>query len=116
MTTLLRVERGSVWRFDDTGTRLSCVDLFEWSERRHSSGAVLTAEQVPAYFQALAENRCIAADDAATDAATSEFTADYLSPLGIGAMLDAPIWVGGRMVGVVCHEHVGGARRWQLEE
>jgi diguanylate cyclase (GGDEF)-like protein/PAS domain S-box-containing protein len=87
-----------------------------WSERRHSSGAVITSEQVPAYFRALAENRCIAADDAATDAATSEFTVDYLSPLGIGAMLDAPIWVGGRMVGVVCHEHVGGARRWQFEE
>src|SRR5688572_18748591 len=58
MTTILRVERGSVWRFDETGTRLSCVDLFEWTERRHSSGAELTAEQVPAYFQALAENRC----------------------------------------------------------
>lgn len=117
MTTLLRVERGSVWRFDnDSGTRLSCVDLFEWSERRHTSGAVITAEQVPAYFRALGEYRCIAAHDAATDAATSEFTADYLAPLGIGAMLDAPIWVGGRMVGVVCHEHVGGPRRWQFEE
>jgi diguanylate cyclase (GGDEF)-like protein/PAS domain S-box-containing protein len=116
MTAILRVERGSVWRFDETGTRLSCVDLFEWSERRHGSGAVLTAEQVPAYFKALAENRCIAAHDAATDPATREFAADYLAPLGIGAMLDAPIWVGGRMVGVVCHEHVGGARRWQFEE
>jgi diguanylate cyclase (GGDEF)-like protein/PAS domain S-box-containing protein len=31
-------------------------------------------------------------------------------------MLDAPIWVGGHMVGVVCHEHVGGPRRWQFEE
>jgi len=37
MTTLLRVERGSVWRFDQAGTQLNCVDLFEWTERRHSS-------------------------------------------------------------------------------
>jgi diguanylate cyclase (GGDEF)-like protein/PAS domain S-box-containing protein len=116
MTALLRVERGSVWRFDETGTRLSCVDLFEWSEGRHSNGATLTAEQVPSYFRALAENRCIAAHDAVTDPATSEFTETYLSPLGIGARLDAPIWVGGRMVGVVCHEHVGGARRWHFED
>jgi diguanylate cyclase (GGDEF)-like protein/PAS domain S-box-containing protein len=116
MTTLLRVERGSVWRFDEAGTQLECVDLFEWSSRRHSSGAVITAESVPAYFRALAQNRCIAAQDAATDPATSEFTESYLLPLGIGAMLDAPIWVGGRMVGVVCHEHVGGQRRWQFEE
>jgi len=116
MTTLLRVERGSVWRFDDSGKALECVDLFEWAKRRHSSGAVITAEAVPAYFQALAQNRCIAADDAATHPATREFTESYLLPLGIGAMLDAPIWVGGRMVGVVCHEHVGGPRRWHFEE
>lgn len=116
MTTLLRVERGSVWRFDAMGTKLECVDLFEWSERRHSSGTIITAHEVPAYFQALAQYRCIAAHDAATDPATSEFTEGYLQPLGIGAMLDAPIWVAGRMVGVVCNEHVGAARRWQFEE
>ncbi|HEY6080517.1 MAG TPA: diguanylate cyclase [Polyangiaceae bacterium] len=117
MTTLLRVERASVWRFvDDSDDKLQCVDLFEWSEQRHSSGALITAQGVPAYFQALAQNRCIAASDAASDPATSEFADSYLNPLGIGAMLDAPIWVGGRMVGVVCHEHVGGPRRWQFED
>ncbi|RYZ08333.1 MAG: diguanylate cyclase [Myxococcales bacterium] len=115
MTTLLRVERGSVWRFDAAGAQLECVDLFEWSSRRHSGGAVLTSEAVPSYFRALRQNRCIAAHDAATDPATLEL-APYLAPLGIGAMLDAPIWVGGRMVGVVCHEHVGEPRRWQFEE
>lgn len=116
MTTLLRVERGSVWRFDASGTQLECVDLFEWTSRRHTQGAIITAEAVPAYFQALAQNRCIAAHDAAMDPATGEFTESYLVPQGIGAMLDAPIWVGGRMVGVVCHEHVGGPRRWGFEE
>lgn len=116
MTTLLRVERGSVWRFDDSASRLECVDLFEWTTRRHSSGAVITAEHGPAYFRALAQNRCLTVSDAATDAATSELLESYLLPLGIGAMLDAPIWVGGRMVGVVCHEHVGGGRRWQFED
>src|SRR5262245_59730546 len=59
MTTLLIVERGSVWRFDNTSTKLECVDLFEWSQRRHSSGLVITAEAVPKYFQALDKNRCI---------------------------------------------------------
>lgn len=116
MTTLLCVERGSVWRFDDAGSRLRCVDLFEWTARRHSSGAEITAAAAPAYFQALCKNRCLAAYDATSDAASAELAEAYLSPLGIGALLDAPIWVGGRMVGVACHEHVGGPRRWQFEE
>src|SRR5689334_1563526 len=47
MTTLLRVERGSVWRFDASESQLECVDLFEWTEHRHSGGAILTREAVP---------------------------------------------------------------------
>ncbi len=116
MTTLLRVERGSVWRFDERASRLECVDLFEWTARRHSSGAVITADAVPAYFRAMAQNRCLAVSDTASDPVTRELLDAYLLPLGIGAMLDAPVWVGGKMVGVVCHEHVGGPRRWQFEE
>jgi diguanylate cyclase (GGDEF)-like protein/PAS domain S-box-containing protein len=116
MTTLLRVERGSVWRFDAAATQMECVDLFEWTLRRHGSGAVITAQGAPSYFRALAQNRCIVVSDAAADPAMCELTEPYLLPLGIGAMLDAPVWVGGRMVGVVCHEHVGGPRRWQFEE
>jgi PAS domain S-box-containing protein len=31
-------------------------------------------------------------------------------------MLDAPIQVGGRMIGVICLEHIGPCRHWSLEE
>jgi GAF domain-containing protein len=31
-------------------------------------------------------------------------------------MLDVPIWVGQRMVGVICHEHVGPSRTWNSDE
>ena len=31
-------------------------------------------------------------------------------------MLDAPVFLRGKMVGVVCHEHTGRARRWKLHE
>ena len=37
-------------------------------------------------------------------------------PLGITSMLDAPVFLRGKMVGVVCHEHTGRPRRWQLHE
>ena len=65
---------------------------------------------------ALKEERTIAAHDAHTDPRTSCFSQGYLGPLGIGALLDVPIWVDGRMWGVVCHEHVGPARKWTVDE
>ena len=113
---LLHVERVSVWRFDRLRQSIQCVDLYRTKEREHASGEVITREQAPRYFAALASERCIVAADAHADPRTSEFSGGYLEQYGIGAMLDAPVFVGGEMVGVVCHEHVGPSRRWEFWE
>jgi diguanylate cyclase (GGDEF)-like protein/PAS domain S-box-containing protein len=113
---LLRVERASVWRLDQSRQTLECVDLFRVSENVHSAGVTVPRAQAPSYFDALATERCIAAEDAYQDPRTRDFSTYYLGAYGIGAMLDAPIFVGGSMVGVVCHEHVGGPRRWEFWE
>lgn len=112
----LHVARVSVWLLDDTGSKITCADLFERASGRHSRGVELLRHDYPRYFDALRSERTIAAHDAHTDRRTSCFSTSYLGPLGIGAMLDVPIWVGSRMVGVICHEHVGGRRDWNSDE
>jgi len=111
----LETERTSVWLYVQPSV-LRCANLFERSPQRHSSGVELVAEDYPAYFEALREEHTIAAHDARTDARTREFTASYLAPLGITSMLDAPIRAGGAIAGVICHEHVGPVRRWEVDE
>jgi diguanylate cyclase (GGDEF)-like protein/PAS domain S-box-containing protein len=113
---VLEVERASVWRLVDGGAAIECIDLFERSRRRHTAGVRIRAADVPRYFEALQRERAIRAHDARTDPRTSEFRAGYLDPLGIRAMLDAPVFLRGKMVGVVCHEHTGKPRRWKLHE
>ena len=55
----------------------------------HSSGMELLAEQFPQNIsKSSLTERVIDATDARTDPRTSEFTDAYLTPLGIGAMLD----------------------------
>jgi len=108
----LGVARCSIWVLDEDHETLKCVDLFEAAEHRHTSGTALPASAFPQYFAALESEEPIAADDAHTDPRTSEFSAGYLTPLGIGALLDAPIRLGLKLVGVVCHEHIGPARAW----
>lgn len=110
--TALRVDRASVWRFDHGQSELVLLDMFHSSTKVHSSGTVLRSADTPQYFMALAEERSIAAHDARRDPRTSEFEENYLVPNGITSMLDAPIILAGKLVGVVCNEHVGPAREW----
>jgi diguanylate cyclase (GGDEF)-like protein/PAS domain S-box-containing protein len=113
---VLEVERASVWRLVDGGGAIECIDLYERSRNRHSAGVRIEAADVPRYFEALQRERAIRAHDARTDPRTREFRDGYLVPLGIKSMLDAPVFLRGKMVGVVCHEHTGKPRRWKLHE
>ncbi len=113
----LEVERSGIWLYDEDRSHIRLYNLYELSRDRHSSGATLSAREYPAYFSALdREDHTLAAHDAHRDPRTQEFSQSYLHPLGIGAMLDAPIRRKGRVVGVLCHEHVGGPRQWTTEE
>ena len=112
----LDIERVSVWVLDAGRTKISCLDLFERTSAKHSSGVELFRKDFEPYFVALASERTIAAADAHRDPRTSCFSASYLKPLGIGALLDVPIWVQGTMTGVICHEHIGPARKWNSDE
>jgi hypothetical protein len=112
----LGVERVSVWFLDELRTKLVCQDLFERSKSLHSSGVVLLARDFAPYFEAIRQERTIAAEEATTDPRTRCFAASYLVPLGIGALLDVPVWAKDKMVGVICCEHLGGKRAWTRDE
>jgi signal transduction histidine kinase len=102
---------------EDDGACLRLLNLYEHTPARHSSGLTLKAHDYPAYFHALTqEHYAIAADDAHTDARTRDLSHSYLRTWGIGALIDAPIRLNGKIVGVQCSEHVGGPRSWTAEE
>jgi GAF domain-containing protein len=112
----LDIQRVSVWFLDAARKKITCADLFDRGSKQHSSGVELFAKDFAPYFVALETERTIAANDAHKDPRTSCFSESYLKPLGITSMLDVPIWVAKKMVGVVCHEHVGKARTWNRDE
>ncbi|MFN6487834.1 MULTISPECIES: PAS domain S-box protein [unclassified Nostoc] len=109
------MERASVWLYDETGIKIECFDLFEGSRNQHSEGLSLSATDCPAYFAALQQDQPIAADDAHTDPRTRELSASY-SKLNITSILDTPIRLEGKTVGVLCLEAVGVTHHWTLED
>jgi len=112
----LDVERASVWLLDDAQEALRCENLYVQTSDEHLDDIVLDAGSYPAYFEAVRTAHVVDAHAATTDPRTSEFAEGYLKPLGITSMLDVSIRMSGRLVGVVCFEHVGPPRTWTSEE
>ncbi|MCS6794074.1 MAG: PAS domain S-box protein [Oscillatoriaceae bacterium SKYG93] len=112
----LNVERVSIWLYNEEYTKICAIDIYQLSASRHSQGVEIAVADYPAYFQALKVDEIIVAYNARTNAATREFTDSYLVPLGITSMMDVPIRLNGKTVGVICHEHVGEARNWTIDE
>jgi PAS domain S-box-containing protein len=110
------VERASIWLYDEIGINLQCLDLFEQSRNQHSEGFSLLATDYPAYFQALQQDQLITVDNVYTDPRTKELSESYLTPLNIISLLDTPIRLGGKTVGVLCLEEVGVTHNWTLED
>jgi PAS domain S-box-containing protein len=114
--TILRVERAGIWFFSSDGTTLLCSDLYTRTGNLHESGQTITGTEYPRYFAALQDNRTIVASDARTHGHTSEFASGYLEKAGISSMLNVPIRSGRTVVGVLCFEHTGSARSWDVED
>jgi two-component system NtrC family sensor kinase len=112
----LGVERSSIWFYNDDQSAIICNDLFELTTNSHTSGAVLLAKDFPGYFKFMKEERTLPANKARIDPATREFTDAYLKPLNIKSMLDAPIRINGRMLGVVCCEKIGKQKNWTMAD
>ena len=112
----LAVDRASIWILDENRESIVCHDLYEFGRHRHSRGYKLARADNPEYFAAIERDEMVAATDAHQDPSTRAFSKEYLTPHGIGAMLDVPIRVGGELTGVLCHEHVGGPRLFLADE
>lgn len=112
----LDVGRVSVWVLIEAGKTLHCLTVLDRSRVQFSRGATLRTADFPAYFAALNASASVPAGDAKHDDRTLELADAYLTPLRIAALLDAPIVLGGAVLGVVCLEHVGGPRQWTAAE
>jgi PAS domain S-box-containing protein len=111
----LQIHRTSVWFFDPAQQNLSCV--LQWIDDAEvaETGLSIPCQSCPAYVRALGEESAVAVHDVYDDARTLELSA-YLREHRVSALLDIPIVIAGALLGVVCHEHVGGRRTWQANE
>ncbi|MDX1754574.1 MAG: sensor domain-containing phosphodiesterase [Marinobacter sp.] len=118
----LGIERVSVWLLSHGHDRITCEYLFDESLRKAGAAEydpteplILYRNDHPRYFELLGKARLIDASNAREDPATLSFRDNYLIPLGIHSMLDAPIFDGARPSGVICLESLR-PHNWTLPE
>ena len=112
----LNIGRVGIWFYNDNKSAIICENLYELGKGYTTDRVELYEKDYPSYFKALARERVINVSDARTHESTREFTENYLTPLGISSMLDIPIKFKGVIIGVICHEHIGEIRNWELQE
>lgn len=111
----LGVARVSVWLFDEEKTTIQCQVMYDKGELL-TPHSIIKADDYPSYFKAINEAGFISADDAHVNPATAEFLGDYLLPNDIRSMMDAPIFIQGDIVGLMCCEQTEAQRAWSRED
>lgn len=112
----LIVERVSIWVFDNSDTQLKCLELFSLSLNKYCEEAALLVSEYPIYFQALAKNQAIVTNNVHIDPRTQEYSKFYYQPRNIMSVLDTPIRLKGKTIGVVSCEQIDVFRSWTAED
>ncbi len=103
----LNIKRAGIWFVEQNYSSISCQLLIDTYHNTEIEEFVIDSDDYPHYFTALKAERAILAHDAHTNTATHEFIDRYLEPLNISSMLDEPIKHKGKMIAIVCCEHIG---------
>ncbi|MCX6280403.1 MAG: ATP-binding protein [Bacteroidetes bacterium] len=109
-------ERTSIWVFNEDYSELSCQNLYLAGPMSHFKGEVLKSIEFPDYIRDLRKGSVIAASDVISHPVTSQLPAGYYTSNDIRSMMDVPLWLEGRLKGVVCFENTGKHRSWLADE
>ncbi len=113
---VLDVRRTSVWLMSDGGKELRCSTFFDKEKNDFSMLPSFSIDDYPDFFQPLFSENRIFVNDVQSDERVQKFKDIYLTPMGINSMLDTGIIIEGKLAGMVCFEHVGKPRIWEVDE
>lgn len=111
----LGINRVSIWIFDKSASTLDRKYLYGDSGGTDEI-VTITKIEFPRYFKKVLSKNYIAADDVLSDPHTEELIKRYLEPLNIFSLLDSPITLDGKTIGLICCENQHEIHRWSTED
>ncbi len=112
----MQTERISIWLFSDDESELNCIELYDAERKVHSEGPRLITADYHRYFSAIRKDSRINSPDVNSDPRLAELKDNYFTPLGVKSLIDAGIFIEGRLAGILSFEQVGQKRDWFADE
>ncbi|MBC8882709.1 PAS domain-containing protein [Flavobacterium piscinae] len=108
------IQRISFWNYFPD--RIECVNLFELKDYKHSNHLVIKKKDYPIYFESIEKEQIIIASDVNLQKETSEFIDNYFLENNIKSLLDYPVFIDGKLSGIICFETTHSKRYWDNED
>lgn len=114
---IMKVARVGFWYMSENEELIKCDFLYDLSSQTFLEKHEMFTADYPEYFEQLTLNDgMMIANDTFDHPATKPFLESYLEPLGIRSMMDIPVRIGERILGILSHEHIGEPREWREDE
>lgn len=113
---VLEVERVGLWLFNEDNSALYSKVLYSTNDNTFiEENDLFIVNDYPIYFKSFNSERALVVDDITKDNRTLELV-KYSNSTNVKALIDQPFRIKGKMVGIICVEHIGKSREWLSEE
>ncbi|MGD1910847.1 MAG: PAS domain S-box protein [Rivularia sp. (in: cyanobacteria)] len=118
----LDVEQVGVWLYNEDCSQLQNISLYNHKTKNHSKSIVLKKEDYPSYFKVLEKGFNSIDSNSFGASVNQELSKFYLKVFSATSVLNIPIWLRGRVVGIICHVYFDreddtySSHEWSLEE
>jgi PAS domain S-box-containing protein len=108
------IDRASYWSFQKEGIR--CESIYYLQSDRFEKNFFVNKETHPIYFKNIETGIQIVASNVYDNHITQELCLEYFPKNNIKSLLDTPIFINGKIIGVLCFERIDKITEWDNED
>jgi len=113
-STNCAIDRVSYWSCIPEG--IKCESIYYLQSDRFEKNFFLQMSDYPVYFSHLHSGMQIVASNAYNNTITFELCSEYLPKNKIMSLLDTPIFINGKIIGILCFEKTDSPIEWDNED
>ena len=108
------IDRISYWSYNNEG--LHCESIYYFQIDRFEKNFFIEKDKYPIYYNSLENGLQIVASNVYNNTITQELCLDYFPKYNIKSLLDTPIFINGKIIGILCFEKVEKIVEWDNED